>query len=100
MKSAIGFYDYTASRLPFTIERVQTDNGSEFQSAFNLHLLDQIDDTNLFNDNDQEWEDYYNYYRSHGGLAGQTPYERLKEKTNSTNQDTIVKEVRQLHTLI
>ena len=41
MKTAIGFYDYTAARLPFTIERVQTDNGSEFQSLFHLHLLDQ-----------------------------------------------------------
>jgi transposase len=41
MKTAIRFYDYTASRLPFKIERVQTDNGSEFQSAFHLHLLDQ-----------------------------------------------------------
>jgi IS30 family transposase len=28
MRTAIQFYDYTASRMPFTIERVQTDNGS------------------------------------------------------------------------
>jgi hypothetical protein len=28
MRTAIRFYDYTASRLPFKIERVQTDNGS------------------------------------------------------------------------
>jgi hypothetical protein len=39
--TAISFYDYTASRMPFKIERVQTDNGSEFQSAFHLHLVDQ-----------------------------------------------------------
>lgn len=134
MRTAIQFYDYTASRVPFTIERVQTDNGSEFQSAFHLHLLDQgvehvyirpatprlngkvershridaeefyrlldgviVDDTKLFNDKLQEWEDYYNYHRPHGGLEGQTPYERLKEKTNTTNQDTDVKDVRQLH---
>ena len=134
MKTAIQFYDYTASRLPFKIERVQTDNGSEFQSAFHLHLLDQgiehiyirpltprlngkvershridaeefyrfldgviIDDTKLFNEKLQEWEDYYNYHRPHGGHAGQTPYDRLKEKTKSTNPDTVVKDVRQLH---
>jgi transposase InsO family protein len=135
MRTAIRFYDYTASRMPFTIERVQTDNGSEFQSAFHLHLLDQgvdhhyirprtlkaqcpkwneatasmgeefyrlldgviIDDTKLFNDTLQEWEDYYNYHRPQAGLAGATPYERLKEKTNSTNPDTVVKDVRQLH---
>jgi hypothetical protein len=56
-----------------------------------------IDDTKLFNDKLREWEDYYNYHRPHGGLDGQTPYERLKEKTNSTNPDTDVKDVRQLH---
>lgn len=36
---------------------------------------------NLFNDKLQEWEDYYNYDRPHGALAGNTPYERLKQKT-------------------
>jgi hypothetical protein len=43
-------------------------------------------------------QDYYNYHRPHGGLQGQTPYERLKEKTNlttTTNPDTIVKDERQ-----
>jgi transposase InsO family protein len=29
----------------------------------------------------REWEDYYNYHRPHGGLGGQTPYERLRPKT-------------------
>ncbi len=116
-KTAIQFVDYLASRLPFTIETIQTDNGSEFQSAFHWHVLDKginhvyikprtprlngkvershridaeefyrllegvmIDDTKLFNDKPQAWEDYYNYHRPHGGLGGQTPYERLKEK--------------------
>ncbi|WP_461012952.1 integrase core domain-containing protein, partial [Streptosporangium sandarakinum] len=31
----------------------------------------------------REWEDYYNYDRPHGGLGGQTPYERLKQKTQT-----------------
>jgi beta-phosphoglucomutase-like phosphatase (HAD superfamily) len=68
--------------------------GEEF-----YRLLDGviIDDTKLFNDTLQEWEDYYNYHRPQAGLAGATPYERLKEKTNSTNPDTVVKDVRQLH---
>jgi transposase InsO family protein len=34
----------------------------------------------LFTDKLQEWEDYYNYHRPHGALAGQTPYERLRQK--------------------
>jgi transposase InsO family protein len=42
-----------------------------------------IDDTELFNDRLQEWEDFYNYNRPHGGLGGQTPYERLRERTTS-----------------
>jgi transposase-like protein len=40
-----------------------------------------IDDANLFSEKLQEWEDYYNYYRPHGALSGQTPYERLRQKT-------------------
>ena len=31
----------------------------------------------------QEWEDYYNFQRPHGGLDGQTPYERLRQKTTT-----------------
>jgi transposase InsO family protein len=42
-----------------------------------------IDDTQLFNDKLQEWEDFYNFNRPHSGLDGQTPYERLKQKTTT-----------------
>ena len=119
-KTAIQFFDYLASRLPFTIEHVQTDNGAEFKSGFHWHLLDRgishtyirpatprlngkvershridaeefyrlldgavIDDAGVFNDKLREWEDYYNYHRPHGGLGGQTPYERLLQTTTS-----------------
>lgn len=41
------------------------------------------DDTGLFNQKLKEWEDYYNYHRPHGGLGGQTPYERLLQKTKA-----------------
>jgi hypothetical protein len=34
-----------------------------------------------FNKKLQEWEHFYNYARPHGGLGGQTPYERLRQKT-------------------
>ena len=49
-------------------------------------LLDQdgiTDDIHLFNEKLREWEDYYNYHRPHGALDGQTPYERLVEKTRA-----------------
>jgi transposase InsO family protein len=40
-KSAIQFIDYVLAKLPFAVEVVQTDNGSEFQGAFHWHLLDR-----------------------------------------------------------
>ena len=119
-KTAIQFFDYVASRLPFTIEQVQTDNGAEFKTAFHWHLLDRgightyirpatprlngkvershridaeefyrlldgavIDDAGVFNDKLRQWEDYYNYHRPHGGLDGQTPYEKLLQTTRA-----------------
>ena len=32
-KTAIQFVDYVAAKLPFAVETIQTDNGSEFQSS-------------------------------------------------------------------
>ena len=117
-KSAIQFADYVLEKLPFEVQAIQTDNGSEFQSAFHWHLLDRgihhiyikphtprlngkvershrmdneefyrqlegvvIDTAELFNDKLQEWENFYNYDRPHGSLGGQTPFERLRQKT-------------------
>jgi hypothetical protein len=39
-KIAIQFIDHVLSKLPFQVEKVQTDNGQEFGSAFHWHLLD------------------------------------------------------------
>jgi transposase InsO family protein len=117
-KTAIQFVDYALERLPFRVEVIQTDNGSEFQAAFHWHVLDKgightyikpmrprlngkvershridaeefyrllngvvIDDAEVFNRRLQEWEHFYNYARPHGALGGQTPYERLRQKT-------------------
>jgi len=41
-----------------------------------------INDAKVFNTN-SESGGYYNYDRPHGGLNGQTPYERLREKTQT-----------------
>jgi transposase InsO family protein len=119
-KTAIQFLDYVLEKLPFVVEKVQTDNGSEFQSLLHWHLLDRgikhhyirpkprlngkvershridgeefyrqlkgvvIDDANVFNDRLAEWENFYNFSRPHGGLGGQTPYERLRQRTQQT----------------
>jgi transposase InsO family protein len=119
-KTAVQFLDYVLAKLPFRVERIQTDNGAEFQSAFHYHVLDRgighvyirpatprlngkvershridaeefyrmldgvvIDDAGVFNERLREWENFYNFNRPHGGLGGQTPYERLRQKTGS-----------------
>jgi hypothetical protein len=56
-------------------------------SLAHYRLLDSavIDDAKVFNNKLQEWEDYnyHNYHRPHGGLGGQTPDERLRQKTRA-----------------
>lgn len=42
-----------------------------------------VDETKLFNEKLTEWENFYNYNRPHGALGGQTPYERLRQKTTT-----------------
>ena len=54
-----------------------------------------IDDSKVFNEKLREWEHFYNYARPHGALGGQTPYERLRQRTTS---DVI--HPRQSHTLL
>jgi transposase InsO family protein len=67
-------------RLNGKVERSHRIDAEEF-----YRLLDgvMIDDTKLFNDKLREWEDFYNYHRPHGSLDGQTPYERLKQRTQT-----------------
>lgn len=53
-------------RLNGKVERSHRIDAEEF-----YRMLDGvvIDDTELFNDRLQEWEDFYNYNRPHGGLG-------------------------------
>lgn len=68
-------------RLNGKVERSHRIDAEEF-----YRLLDGVvvDDTGLFNERLQEWEDFYNFHRPHGGLDGQTPYERLRQKTKTS----------------
>jgi transposase InsO family protein len=67
-------------RLNGKVERSHRIDAEEF-----YRMLDGvvIDDTEMFNEKLQEWEDFYNFDRPHGGLDGQTPYERLRHKTET-----------------
>ena len=49
-----------------------------------------LDDAQLFTTKLQEWEDLYNFDRPHGGLCGQTPYERLRQETEARMSPAIV----------
>jgi transposase InsO family protein len=40
-KTAIQFADFVLGKFPFRGETIQTDDGSELQSAFHRHLLDR-----------------------------------------------------------
>lgn len=68
-------------RLNGKVERSHRIDAEEF-----YRMLDGvvIDDTGLFNEKLTEWENFYNFHRPHGGLNGQTPYERLRQKTTAT----------------
>jgi transposase InsO family protein len=48
-----------------------------------VHQLAEMRPGSVVRSQLQEWEDYYNYHRPHGRLGGQTPYERLKQKTTT-----------------
>ena len=39
--TAIQFLDYVCQKLPFRVDTIQTDNGSEFGSQFHWHVLDR-----------------------------------------------------------
>ena len=72
-------------RLNGKVERSHRIDAEEF-----YRLLDGvvIDDTELFNDKLQEWEDFYNFHRPHGGLGGQTPYVRMRISWPATRRMT------------
>ncbi len=67
-------------RLNGKVERSHRIDAEEF-----YRMLDGvvIDDTEMVNDKLREWEDFYNFSRPHGSLGGQTPYERLRQKTQA-----------------
>jgi transposase InsO family protein len=68
-------------RLNGKVERSHRIDNDEFYRQLKGVV---IDDTELFNDKLQEWEDFYNFNRPHGSLDGQTPYERLRQRTKAS----------------
>jgi transposase InsO family protein/transposase-like protein len=75
---------YIRPRTPHLNGKVERSHRVDDQEFYQLLDKDGVtDDIHLFNERLKEWEDYYNYHRPHGALGGQTPYERLVEKTRA-----------------
>ena len=75
---------YIRPRTPHLNGKVERSHRVDDEEFY--QLLDErgiADDIHIFNEKLREWEDYYNYHRPHGALDGQTPYERLVEKTRA-----------------
>jgi transposase InsO family protein len=76
-------HDYIKPRTPRLNGKVERSHRIDNEEFYQLLDGMVIDDTKVFNDKLQEWENFYNYHRPHGGLNGQTPYERLKQRTQA-----------------
>ncbi len=75
---------YIRPRTPRLNGKVERSHRIDDQEFYQLLDRDGIStDIQLFNEKLREWEDYYNFHRPHGGLDGQTPYERLLAKTRA-----------------
>ena len=76
-------HDYIKPRTPRLNGKVERSHRIDAEEFYRLLDGVVIDDTQVFNDKLREWENFYNYHRPHGGLGGQTPYERLKQRTQT-----------------
>ena len=74
---------YIKPRTPRLNGKVERSHRIDAEEFYRLLEGVVIDDAQVFNDKLQEWEDFCNYHRPHGGLDGQTPYERLKQRTQT-----------------
>jgi transposase InsO family protein len=74
---------YIKPRTPRLNGKVERSHRIDSEEFYRLLEGVVIDDAQVFNDKLREWEDFYNYHRPHGSLDGQTPYERLKQRTQT-----------------
>lgn len=76
-------HSYIKPRTPRLNGKVERSHRIDAEEFYRLLDGTVIDDAQVFNNKLREWEDYYNYDRPHGALGGQTPYERLRAKTQA-----------------
>jgi transposase InsO family protein len=68
---------YIKSATPRLNGKVECSHLTDKQEFY--QLLQYTDDVNL-QDKLAQWEQFYNFFRPHGSLKGQTPYEVLRSK--------------------
>lgn len=76
-----GYIRLRTPRLNGKVERSHRIDDQEFYQL--LEGGPVRENIHLFNKKLREREDYYNFHRPHGGRDGQTPYERLLDKTRA-----------------
>ncbi|MFD9688956.1 IS481 family transposase [Kitasatospora sp. NPDC059088] len=76
-------HTYIKPASPHLNGKVERSHSIDAEEFYRMLAGVVIDDTGALNEKLREWEDYYNFHRPHGALGGQTPYERLKQKTES-----------------
>ncbi|MFG2919878.1 IS481 family transposase [Kitasatospora sp. NPDC048298] len=74
---------YIKPASPYLNGKVERSHRIDAEEFYRMLAGVVDDDTGVLNDKLREWEDYYNFHRPHGALGGQTPYERLKQKTET-----------------
>lgn len=73
-------YRHIRPRRPYLngkTERSHRIDGEEFHRQLEGVVISGLDELNR---RLKTWEHFYNFERPHGGLDGQTPYERLRER--------------------
>jgi transposase InsO family protein len=80
MPASVIYIKPATPRLNDKVERSHRIDQEEFYRMLEGGV---VDNTNLFNDRLQQWEDFYNFNRTHGGLAGDTPQERRRKKATA-----------------
>ncbi len=71
---------YIKKRTPRLNGKVERSHRIDEEEFYRLLEGVVIEDVGGFNHKLQEWENFYNHQRPHGALAGQSPYERLRDK--------------------
>jgi len=73
---------YIKPRTPRLNGKVERSHRIDEEEFYRLLEGVVIEDAGGFNNGVQEWERFYNYERPHSALAGQSPYERFRDKAS------------------